>query len=309
MRKYSGPPELIIHGWLNVYKPAGMNSTHVVTRVRHALNKIKIGHGGTLDPLAEGVLPLALGEATKTSNYMMDKIKVYEFEVTWGAQTTTDDSEGEVIEASAARPTESEIVTALPKFIGVIDQVPPNFSAVWVDGKRAYALARKNKEMNLKSRQVEITDFNLIKVVDSNRALFRVTCGKGTYVRSLARDLALHLGTFGHISILKRVQVGKFLQSGAISLEKIQELGHKVLSEGYVYSIAEVLDDIPAVCVDEEQQDLLVRGHTISLTPQQAQGLNPGTVLCRRERGKSIAIGTHAEGFVKPNRVFNKIFN
>ena len=308
MKKFSGPPELQIHGWLNVYKPSGINSTRVVTIVRHALSKIKIGHGGTLDPLAEGVLPLALGEATKTSNYLMDKIKTYEFEITWGSQTATDDSEGEVVELSDYRPDQDTILQALPAFTGTIEQTPPNYSAVWVDGRRAYALARNNKTMELKSRQVSVQAFQLVKVVDKDRALFEVTCGKGTYIRSLARDLALYLGTRGHISKLKRVRVGKFLQTEAISLEKIQELGHKVLSMGYVYSIADVLDDIPAVCVNAEQQALLVHGHTIGLTPQQADGLAPGTVLCKQDQGKSIAIGAYNSGFVKPNRVFNKIF-
>jgi tRNA pseudouridine55 synthase len=296
----------MIHGWLNVYKPHGMNSTRVVTLVRKALDKNKIGHGGTLDPLAEGILPLALGEATKTVAYIMDKTKTYEFEVTWGSQTTTDDVEGEVIETSAHRPTREDILSALETFTGIIDQVPPNFSAVMVDGHRAYKLARKNEVMELKSRQIFVDKIQLVSTENIDRAVFEVTCGKGTYVRSLARDLALYLGTKGHVSMLKRVRVGKFSLANAISLEKIQELGHKVLAEGYVYPIADVLDDIPAVCVSAEQEVLLLHGRTINLTPLQAEGLLPGKVLCRLAQGKSLAIGTYDSGIVQPNRVFNK---
>ncbi len=296
----------MIHGWLNVYKPHGMNSTKVVTLVRRALNKNKIGHGGTLDPLAEGLLPLALGDATKTVAYLMDKIKVYEFEVTWGSQTTTDDVEGEVIESSENRPSKDEIIEGLKHFCGNIQQIPPNYSAVWVDGQRAYKLARNNEVLDLKSRTVHIEDIKLTAMPSIDCAIFEVTCGKGTYVRSLARDLALYLGTRGHISRLKRVKVGKFLLQDAISLEKIQELGHKVLEEGYVYPIVDVLDDIPAVCVSAEQEVQLLHGRTLSLSPQQAQGLLPGKILCIRETGKALAIGTFDEGFVQPNRVFNK---
>lgn len=296
----------MIHGWLNVYKPLGMNSTRVVTLVRRALDKNKVGHAGTLDPLAEGVLPLALGEATKTASYLVNKTKVYEFEVTWGQQTTTDDVEGEIIATSDIRPTEAQITAALPFFTGEIEQIPPDFSAVMVDGKRAYALARKNEVLDLKSRTISVESLNITAIPDENRAVFQVTCGKGTYVRSLARDMALHLGTRGHVSMLKRVRVGKFLAGDAISLEKIQELGHKVLAEGYVQPIADVLDDIPAVCVTAEQEVHLLHGRTISLTPHQAEGLITGKVLCRLEQGKALAIGTYDSGFVQPNRVFNK---
>jgi tRNA pseudouridine55 synthase len=296
----------MIHGWLNVYKPLGMNSTKVVTIVRHALNKNKVGHGGTLDPLAEGVLPLALGEATKTVAYLMDKIKVYEFEISWGSQTSTDDTQGEVIERSSHRPSSQDILKALDTFTGHIDQTPPNYSAVWVDGKRAYSLARKDVSLELKSRQVFVKEFVLVKEHGNDKSLFQVTCGKGTYVRSLARDLALYLGTRGHVSSLKRLKVGKFSSHDAISLEKIQELGHKVLEEGYVYPIADVLDDIPAVCVTAEQEVQLLHGQTINLAPHQANGLLPGKVLCKQEQGKSIAIGSFDSGFVQPNRVFNK---
>lgn len=296
----------VIHGWLNIYKPLGMNSARAVTIVRHALGKHKVGHGGTLDPMAEGILPLALGDATKTVNYLMEKTKVYEFEVTWGRQTSTDDSEGSVIAQSDKRPSTEEIQKALPSFTGKISQVPPNYSAVWVEGKRAYDLARKNESLELKSRNVFIENIQLLSQPSIDRALFQVTCGKGTYVRSLGRDLALFLGTKGHISFLKRTRVGNFSLENAICLEKIQELGHKVLAEGYVHPIVNVLDDIPAVYVDAEQEMRILHGHAIGLTPQQAKNLISGTVLCVQEQGKALAIGSLNSGFVQPNRVFNK---
>jgi tRNA pseudouridine55 synthase len=295
-----------MHGWLNIYKPLGMNSTKVVTIVRRALDNIKVGHGGTLDPMAEGILPLALGDATKTMSYLMDKIKVYEFEITWGSQTSTDDAQGDTIAVSDFRPSQEQITEALPSFTGQIEQIPPDYSAVWVDGKRAYSLARKDVELDLKARTIFVEDFRLLSAESNDRAVFQVTCGKGTYIRSLARDLALHLGTRGHISILKRVKVGKFSITNAISLENFQELGHKVLAEGYVYPIADVLDDIPAVCVTADQEIDLWHGRTISLSPQQAEGLLPGKVLCIQVQGKALAIGSFDSGFVQPNRVFNK---
>lgn len=294
-----------IHGWLNIYKPKGMTSTKVVSFVRKYLNIRKIGHGGTLDPLAEGVLPLAIGEATKTVNYIMDHTKVYEFEITWGSQTTTDDLEGVIIATSDKRPTQEEIIENIGHFKGDIEQVPPQYSAVKVDGQRAYKLARVNKVVELKPRLVVIKDFRLEQIMCPDRAVFQVTCGKGTYVRSLARDIALKLGTYGHVSKLERLQVGKFYKDNAIFLENIQELGHKVLLEGYVYPIADVLDDIPAVCIDEEQQRRLLQGQAIFLVPPQANGLLPGRVLCIQESGQALAIGTYEQGFVQPNRVFN----
>ncbi|MBP6985584.1 MAG: tRNA pseudouridine(55) synthase TruB [Alphaproteobacteria bacterium] len=296
----------VIQGWLNVYKPLGMNSTRAVTIVRHALNKHKVGHAGTLDPLAEGVLPLALGDATKTVNYLMEKTKVYEFEITWGAQTSTDDSEGDIVASSPHRPTQEQINEAIPHFIGHQDQIPPQYSAVWIEGKRAYDLARQNKQMDIQARNIFIESLELTACPSTDRATFRVICGKGTYVRSLARDLAIHLQTRGHISVLKRVRVGNFLAANAISLEKIQELGHKVLSEGYVHPIVDVLDDIPAIYVNAEQEMLIRHGHAIGLTPQQAIGNDSGTVLCLLEPKKALAIGTLNSGFVQPNRVFNK---
>lgn len=285
-----------------------MNSTRVVTIVRRALNKIKVGHGGTLDPLAEGILPLALGDATKTVSYLMNKSKTYEFAVSWGAQTTTDDLEGDVIASSEYRPTEKEILDAIPHFTGHISQVPPNYSAVMVDGKRAYDLARKSSEMELKSRVIEVTRMELKEIPNRDTAVFRVTCGKGTYIRSIARDIALHLGTCGHVSMLKRTNVGNFSQENAICLEKFRELGHKVLAEGYVCPIVDVLDDIPAVCVSAEQEVDLMHGRIINLNSHQAKDVVNGTVLCIQDTGKALAIGTYDSGFVKPNRVFNKTY-
>ena len=295
----------MIHGWLSVDKPKGMTSTKVVSLVRKSLNIRKIGHGGTLDPLAEGVLPLAIGEATKTVNYIMDHTKVYRFDITWGTQTSTDDLEGDVIASSDKRPTQQEIQLAIEEFKGEIDQVPPIYSALKINGQRAYNLARQNKPVELKTRQVVIIDFQLEEMINQDRATFKVTCGKGTYVRSLARDLALKLGTCGHVSRLLRLNVGKFSKDRSISLEKIQNLGHKVVSEGYIIPISDVLDDIPAVCMSEAQQKQLLYGQTIQLTSSQAKGLLPGKVLCLQGQRQTMAIGTYDQGFLKPNRVFN----
>ncbi len=207
-RRRKGTP---IHGWLILDKPLGPSSSGCVGKLKWLTGAQKVGHGGTLDPLASGVLPIAFGEATKTSSYAMDGSKTYEFDVTWGTSTETCDAEGDVIASSDARPTEEQINAALPSFIGDIDQIPPKFSAIKIDGQRAYELARKGEEVDIKSRPVTIHDLRVVRIVDSNTASFEVDCGKGTYVRSLARDLALHLGCEGHISRLRRTAVGPFL--------------------------------------------------------------------------------------------------
>mgnify|MGYP003344064858 CR=1 FL=1 len=209
----------IVNGWLIIDKPAGMTSAHVVARVKRMLDAAKIGHGGTLDPLATGILPLALGEATKTVSYVMDGEKSYRFTARWGEARDTDDSDGRVVATSEERPTRQAIEAALPAFRGEISQVPPDYSAIKVDGARAYDLAREGEKLDLTPRIARIDQFDLVAQPDGDHAIFEVVCGKGTYMRSLARDLARALGTHGHITQLRRTRSGPSLEipSGALA--------------------------------------------------------------------------------------------
>jgi tRNA pseudouridine55 synthase len=201
-----------VHGWLALDKPLGLTSTQALGRARRLLGGKKAGHGGTLDPLATGILPLAFGEATKLIPYVMDGDKEYEFTVRWGEARATDDAEGEVVATSDLRPTEAQIRAALPAFTGVIWQKPPSFSAIKVQGERAYDLARAGEAVDLAAREVLVKKIELIEIIDENSASFRASSGKGMYVRSLARDLAVNLGTCGYVSALRRIKVGPFTQ-------------------------------------------------------------------------------------------------
>lgn len=263
----------VIHGWLNIDKPYGMSSSQAIGRVKKIIHPTKIGHAGTLDPLATGVLPLALGEATKTSNYAMNKTKIYQFTIKFGEQTSTDDMEGEVIATSKTLPSEESIKTRIPTFTGVIEQTPPAFSAIKIDGKRAYLLAREGKEVKMKSRNVTIERFTLLRMDDASHATFEVVCSKGTYIRSLARDLALALDSVGHVSMLRRTGVGKVLEKNIISLEKLEEIVHNAPPSGDLtdYLLINkvilppdiVLDDIPAVRINEGLRARLRRGQAL----------------------------------------------
>ena len=216
-RKRKGDP---VHGWLIVDKPAGITSSAVVGKVKRIFNAAKAGHGGTLDPLATGILPIAFGEATKTVSYVMDGIKTYRFTVRWGESRTTDDAEGEIVETSDVRPDEPQIKAALGAFVGDIEQVPPIYSAIKVDGQRSYDLARRDQAVELQARTIHIESFTFIEAPDADHGTFEVVSGKGAYVRGLARDLALKLGTVGHISMLRRLSVGPFDEKVAISALK-----------------------------------------------------------------------------------------
>lgn len=215
-----------VNGWIILDKPLGMTSTQASSFVRRLFKADKAGHAGTLDPFATGVLPIALNEATKTIPYVVDGQKVYQFQVTWGEQKSTDDVEGEVIATSSHRPTEESIKAVLPQFTGAIQQVPPPYSAIKINGQRAYQLARAGQEFEIKPRQVIIHDFQLASLDSKDCATFTVECGTGTYIRSLARDLALSLGTVGFVSSLRRLQVGRFKEEHTISLEKLKEIGY-----------------------------------------------------------------------------------
>lgn len=298
-----------IHGWMAIDKPSGLTAAKVVARVKRALNAAKAGHGGTLDPLATGILPIALGEATKTTAFAMDSRKTYAFEVTWGAATDTDDSDGAVIRSSDHRPEKAAIESLLPRFTGRIEQVPPDYSAIKVNGQRAYDLARARAELNLAPRTVDVRRFSLAAMPDPDHALFEVECGKGTYIRALVRDLALALGTEGHISALRRTRCGPFSENRAISLENLEALGHKAAASDYLLPVKTVLDDIPALALTDEEARRMSLGQAIALWPvvkrKPLTGLDEGQTVQALCGERLIAVAEVGNGMVRPVRVLN----
>jgi tRNA pseudouridine55 synthase len=287
------------HGWIIVDKPEGMTSAHVVAKIKRLFKVKKVGHGGTLDPFATGVLPIALGEATKALSYILESAKAYRFEVKWGEARTTDDREGDVVETSPNRPSLKEIEEAIPFFTGVIDQIPPAYSALKVNGKRAYALAREGEEVILPSRQVEITSLTLIDA-SPQTATFEVECSKGTYVRSLARDIALHLGTYGHVITLRRLKAGPFHEKSAILLASFLDIGHKAELADYVLPIQDALADILALEITDSEAAKFRQGQSL-LSPRPT-GEGAVLVTCK---GLPLGFATIEEGRLKPLRVFN----
>ena len=298
-----------IHGWIALDKPAGLTAAAVVGRVKRALDAAKVGHGGTLDPLATGILPIALGEATKTANFIVDSTKTYVFEATWGVGTATDDSEGAVSATAPGRPERDAIFGALPAFTGIIQQTPPAFSAVKVAGERAYDLARKEKIVDLPARAVNVHRFALLAQPDADRARFEVECGKGTYIRALVRDLAQALGTVGHVSALRRTRCGVFDESTAISLANLEALGHKAADSAHLLPVATVLDDIPALALTEDEARRVKLGQAIALWPLAKRspltGLTYGMAVQARCGDKLIAVAEVGDGMVRPVRVMN----
>ena len=305
-RKRKGLP---ISGWLVIDKPVGLSSSAVVGRVRHITGAAKAGHGGTLDPLATGILPIALGEATKTVNYVVDGDKVYTFSIRFGEERTTDDAEGEVSARSDARPTTAEIVAALPRFTGTIEQVPPAFSAIKVAGRRAYELARADEAPVLSARPVEIHEFRLLEHSDPDTARFEVRCGKGAYMRSLARDLSRYLRTAGYIVGLRRTRVGPFSEKGAISLDKLEALGHSAALAGPLLPVETVLDDIPALALTETEARRLRHGQPVavlSIASRSAlSGARQGDVVKAMNDGRLVALAEIKGGELRPLRVIN----
>ena len=284
-----------------------MTSTQAVGKVRFLFNAEKAGHGGTLDPLASGLLPIALGEATKTVSYAMDGRKVYRFTACWGEERTTDDLEGEVSATSDRRPSGKEIELILPRFTGEIMQAPPAFSAIKVDGERAYDLARAGEAVELAERPILIEALRLVDVPDRDHATFEVTCGKGTYIRSLARDMGRALGTAAHVTMLRRVAVGPFTEDHMISLENLTELGHKApggdAKTGALLPIETVLDGIPALAIDDEQARRLKLGQAVLLRGANAPIAEDAVLVM--SGGKPLGIGTIVQGSLKPKRLFN----
>ena len=295
-------PKQKIDGWIVLDKPLGMGSTKAVGRVRWLFGAEKAGHGGTLDPLATGVLPIALGEATKTVPFVMDGLKEYRFTLCFGEARTTEDGEGEVTATNDARPTDEAIRAALGRFIGDVEQVPPAFSAIKVDGQRSYDLARKGERVDLKPRRVTIERLDLASRPDGDHADFVVGCGKGTYIRSLGRDLALALGTVGYLSALRRTAAGPFREEAAISLPKLEALGHIPPLLGALAPVATALDDIPALALTEAQADRLRQGQPVLLT----RDAPPSGALVRAElEGKLVALARSDGATLQPVRVFN----
>jgi len=262
-----------IDGWLAIDKPLGMGSTQVVGRVRHLLNAAKVGHGGTLDPLASGILPIALGEATKTVAYVMDGAKAYRFTVRFGVETTTLDGEGEVCATAEGRPDAAAIRAALPAFLGEILQMPPIFSALKVDGARAYDLARAGAAVDLAPRRVRIDSLCLLEQADADHATFEAHVGKGTYIRALARDIARALGTVGHVTMLRRTRCGPFDEARAISLETLAALGQGPAPWSFLLPVATALDDIPALALTEEEARRLRSGCPVPAKDPGQRGL------------------------------------
>ncbi|MBT5572343.1 MAG: tRNA pseudouridine(55) synthase TruB [Alphaproteobacteria bacterium] len=305
-RKRKGLP---ISGWINLDKPAGLTSSACVNAVRRATGAAKLGHAGTLDPSATGILPIALGEATKTMPYVTDSSKRYAFTVHWGARTTTDDADGEVVETSDARPDQAEIEAALPAFVGHIEQVPPAYSAIKIDGERAYAKARAGEDFEMTSRFIDVHAFDLLDIIDTNTARFTVTSGKGAYMRALARDLAIAVGTCGHLSDLRRMSVGPFSEEASISLEKLEQLGHSAAASPILLPVETALDGIPALALSEREANMLRNGQAVPvLRPQDKERIasagDDGIVLVL-EATTPVAL-VRIDGIqIRPVRVLN----
>jgi tRNA pseudouridine55 synthase len=298
-----------VHGWLVVDKPAGVSSARAVGIVRRAFGAVKAGHAGTLDPLATGVLPVALGEATKTVPFVVEGTKRYRFTVRWGEARSTDDAEGEIIGTSAVRPTSDQIRAALVPMTGQILQAPPAFSAVHIAGQRAYSLARAGRRIDLAPRQVVVHSFALTGRPDEDHADFEVECGKGTYVRSLARDLAAALGTVGYVSSLRRTAAGRFTEAQAISLESLSSLGHSPAAFGHLLTVETVLDDIPALALTETEANRLRCGQVVGVADQvdaeRAGPLESGCIVWAMVGGKPVALARFEAGGLRPVRVFH----
>lgn len=293
-----------VHGWVIVDKPLGLTSTQCLAKVRRLTDAAKAGHGGTLDPLASGVLPIALGEATKTVNWVMGAGKTYRFTVRWGQGTDTDDAEGPVTQQSDIRPERAAIEAMLPSFVGEIMQRPPAYSAIKVDGRRSYDLARKGDAPELAARPIRIDALRLVETPDADHAVFEVDCGKGAYVRALGRDFALYLGTYGHITALRRTRVGRYVEKAAFSLDSLEELCQKDAAHAYLLPIETALDDIPALVLTGPQADRLRHGQPIRIALT-APGLPPEGELLAMADGKPVGLVERLADEVRPLRLFN----
>lgn len=296
-----------ISGWLCLDKPLDLTSTKAVAIVRHIFNAQKAGHAGTLDPLASGILPIALGEATKTVSQVQEGGKIYQFTVAWGAETATDDLEGAVTASSLKRPTREEIEDLLPDFTGTILQTPPAYSAIKIRGERAYDLARSGEQPELTPREIHVESLKLIEMHEEEATVFETSCGKGTYIRALARDLGRELGCLGHVTALRRLKSGPFTENMSISLEKLRQLSHSAAARDVLHQqllpVETALDDIPALAVNKEAAARLRLGQPLLLTGRDAPVIaGPAYAMA----GSTIvALGEVSRGEFKPSRVFN----
>ncbi|MBL8566950.1 MAG: tRNA pseudouridine(55) synthase TruB [Hyphomicrobiaceae bacterium] len=302
-RRKKGSP---VHGWLILDKPLGATSTQALGAVKRIYDAQKAGHAGTLDPLATGILPIAFGEATKTVSFAVDGEKAYRFTVRWGEETNTDDAEGEVIAASELRPTRAEITALLPEFMGEISQTPPAFSAIKIDGNRAYDLAREGEVVELEPRVVVIDDLRIVDMPDEATTVFEAECGKGTYVRAIARDLGRALGCRGHVIALRRTRVGPFSEDDAVGLDELREAA---LPENggdigqFLLPVEAALDDVPEIAVSQQDAANLAMGRSVLIRGRDAPILSgPMFATCK---GRIVALGEVEKGALHPTRVFN----
>ena len=287
-----------VHGWVVLDKPSGMNSTHAVSRLKRIFNAKKAGHAGTLDPLATGILPIAFGEATKTVPFVQDGEKAYRFTVRWGTETDTDDADGRIAAQSDLRPAAAEILALLPGFIGTILQLPPSYSAIKINGERAYDLARDGEAPVLTPRPVTIHALDLLSS-EPDEAVFEARCGKGTYVRAIARDLGRSLGCYGHVSALRRTRVGPFYETDAVLLPDLDDEGARTRA---LCRIEAGLMEVPRVVVDSSAAARLRRGQPVLLRGQDAPFDGSAYAACG---GVVVAIGAVEKGELIPGRVFN----
>ena len=299
-----------VSGWICLDKPYDLTSTHAVGRVRRIFNAQKAGHAGTLDPLATGILPIALGEATKTVAFMVDADKAYRFTIAWGRTTATYDREGETIAQSDVRPTAAAVEAALPAFVGDISQVPPAYSAIKVDGERSYDLARAGEAVELAARVVTVHSARVADAPDADHVTIEIECGKGTYVRAICRDLAEMLGACGHVHDLRRTRVGPFSDKTAVTLELLEDLGHKARQSELLLPVETALDDIPELAVTDEDAFRLKQGRSIVLVPRQVEALKarlkPGSrTVSAMTGGVVVALCEMRAGRLEPSRVFN----
>ena len=313
-RKKKGRP---VSGWVILDKPKGMGSTEAVSKIKWLFNAEKAGHAGTLDPLASGMLPIALGEATKTVPYVMDGTKVYQFNVAWGEERNTDDLEGEVTKTSDKRPTREEILAVLPEYVGVIMQTPPQFSAIKINGNRAYDLAREGEKIEIPAREVEIDSLELIDITPEGHAVFEIECGKGTYVRSLARDIGRKLGCYGYIAELRRIEVSPFTEDDFVELSELErvapEKGEPDQDGNLPVRDFSALDDLlietgaaleflPQYPLSDDQAHRVKMGNPVILRGRDAPV--DEDEVCVTQKGKLLAIGMIEKGQFKPKRVF-----
>ncbi|WP_158912809.1 tRNA pseudouridine(55) synthase TruB [Caulobacter sp. S45] len=306
-----------VSGWICLDKPIDLGSTDAVARIRRLFNAQKAGHAGTLDPLASGILPIALGEATKTVPFLMEAGKSYRFTIQWGAATASFDREGEIIARSDVRPTVDQVEAALPAFVGEIMQVPPNFSAIKVDGQRAYDLAREGVEFELEARPITVHRLAVTEAPDADHVTLEMDCGKGSYVRAIVRDLAIALGAYGHVSALRRTRVGGFNEENATPLEKLFEMEHMNDRLEALLPVETALDDIPALALTTEDAFRLKQGRSVVLVPRQVEELRPrlvsrtvaghdaGRTVLATFEGRAHALCEMRAGRLNPTRIFH----